>query len=192
MPHALVVYESMFGNGHRVAVQVAEGLRQGGCEVELARVLDAPARPEVDLLVVGGPTHALGMSRRATRASRPSHVSTASDRERVAAEPDADTGPGVRDYLRTLDIAPGQAVGVYDTRATKPVPTGAARAIARRIVALGAELLTPAQAFQVLATTGPLADGEEDRALTWGSELAVELARRTQPASSDSPAASRT
>jgi len=192
MPRALVVYESMFGNGHRVAERVAEGLRQGGVEVELVRVLDAPARPEVDLLVVGGPTHALGMSRAATRASRQTHVATAEDRARVAAEPDADTGPGIREYLRTLEITPGQPVGVYDTRATKPVPTGAARAIARRIVALGAELVTSARAFQVLGMTGPLADGEERRALAWGVELAAGLAKRSQSMSSDSPTASRT
>jgi len=192
MPRALVVYESMFGNGHRVAERVAEGLREGGVEVELVRVLDAPSRPEVDLLVVGGPTHALGMSRAATRASRQTHVATAEDRARVAAEPGADTGPGIREYLRTLEITPGQPVGVYDTRATKPVPTGAARAIARRIVALGAELVTAARAFQVAGMTGPLADGEERRALAWGVELATGLAKRSQSTSSDSPTASLT
>ena len=80
MPRALVVFESMFGNGHRVAELVAEGLREAGCEAEVTSVTRAETAPEVDLLVLGGPTHALGMSRAATRASRSSHVATDADR----------------------------------------------------------------------------------------------------------------
>jgi len=192
MPRALVVYESMFGNGHRVAELVAEGLRESGFDVELTRAAYAPASPEVDLLVLGGPTHALGMSRAATRASRPSHVTTAADKARVAAEPDADTVPGVREYLGTLQVLRGQPVGVYDTRSLRSVPAGAARGIARRVTALGAELMTPARGFHVQTVTGPLADGEEQRARAWGAELAGELERRAQERLSDSPGASRT
>ena len=191
MPRALVVFESMFGNGHRVAELVAEGLRTAGCEADVVPVADAPSSPDVDLLVVGGPTHALGMSRAATRASRSTHVATDEDRARADSEPGAESGPGVREYLRRLRLPQGLAVGAYDTRVNTAVPAGASRGIARRITALGGELLTSAQGFPVRAVTGPLADGVEERATAWGTELATALAERTQSTASDSPAASR-
>jgi len=191
MPRALVVFESMFGNGHRVAELVAEGLRAAGCETDVVPVADAPSSPEVDLLVVGGPTHALGMSRASTRASRPAHVATDEDRARADGEPRADSGPGVREYLRRLRIPTGLAVGAYDTRVNTTVPAGASRGIARRITALGGELVTSAQGFPVLAVTGPLAEGVEERARAWGGELGVALTERAQSTVNDSPAARR-
>lgn len=62
--HAFVIYESMFGNTRKVA----EGLATSA-KVDLREVGAAPATIEggVDLLVVGGPTHAFSMSRPRTR-----------------------------------------------------------------------------------------------------------------------------
>lgn len=177
MPHALIVYESMFGNGHRVADLVAEGLRDAGWHAETVRVLEAPESPEADLVVLGAPTHALGLSRPSTRATRSTHVSTAEDRRRVAAEPDADTGRGMREYLGELRLPIGTAVGVYDTRGSRG-PAGASRAIARRVAAAGARLLTPAQRFVVHGFTGPLDEDEEERARAWGATLASTHAER--------------
>jgi flavodoxin len=67
---AVVVYESMFGNTQTVAEAIAEGLSTT-MRVELHEVGAAPAAMErdVDLLVVGAPTHAFGLSRLSTRAS---------------------------------------------------------------------------------------------------------------------------
>lgn len=55
--HALVVFESMFGNTKRIAEVVARGLSERA-DTDLAEVGGAPAQlPEdVDLFVVGGPT----------------------------------------------------------------------------------------------------------------------------------------
>jgi menaquinone-dependent protoporphyrinogen IX oxidase len=65
---ALVVYESMYGNTHRIAEAIARGLRPAYA-VRVVSV--AGARYEhvgrYDLIVVGGPTHAHGMSRPDTR-----------------------------------------------------------------------------------------------------------------------------
>jgi hypothetical protein len=62
---ALVVYTSMYGNTHAVAVSIAAGLSTGH-DVTLAPV--TRATPELvaaaDLLVVGGPTHLHRMSTR--------------------------------------------------------------------------------------------------------------------------------
>ena len=64
---ALIVFESIFGNTQHIAEAIAEGLR-GEIEVEVAEV--GKARPGIDgadLIVIGGPTHAWGMSRTMTR-----------------------------------------------------------------------------------------------------------------------------
>ena len=64
---ALVVYESMFGNTRLVAEAVAEGL-SSGLDVDVVEVAAAPTSfDDVELVVVGGPTHALGMTRQRTR-----------------------------------------------------------------------------------------------------------------------------
>ena len=65
---AVVVYESGWGNTKAIAKAVAEGLRER-LRVEVFDVGDAPPAHQfdVEILVVGGPTHALGMSRPGTR-----------------------------------------------------------------------------------------------------------------------------
>ena len=70
---ALVMYESMFGNTRDIANALAGGM-SAHLEVEVVEVSAAPATvgDDVDLLVVGGPTHAHGMSNPGSRASRES------------------------------------------------------------------------------------------------------------------------
>ena len=88
---AVVVYESMYGNTHLVADAIGRGLA-GGAEVVVVPVAEAaPALvAEADLLVVGGPTHAHGMSRPTTRKAA---VEQAKDN---AIDPAA-SGAGVRE-----------------------------------------------------------------------------------------------
>ena len=59
----LVVYESMYGNTHVVASNIADGLR-GTYEVTLVPValVTADLIAEANLLVVGAPTHMHGLS----------------------------------------------------------------------------------------------------------------------------------
>ena len=65
---AVVVYESMYGNTHQIADAIGAGL-EAAFDVRVVPV--SHAGPEViadaDLVVVGGPTHAHGMSRASTR-----------------------------------------------------------------------------------------------------------------------------
>src|SRR5881296_856290 len=101
---ALIVVESMFGNTRRIAEKIAAGI-ESAMPVVICEVAEAP--PEiaetVSLLVVGGPTHAFGMSRAATRADAV---------KRGAA---ADASSGVRDWLERLKIArPGQPAVCFD------------------------------------------------------------------------------
>ena len=110
---ALVVFNSMFGNTERVAGAVARGLQLEGVDAGLVDVRSAPQHlaADLDLLVVGGPTHAFGMSRAGTRADavRQGAPSAARDDRtpRVA---------GVR-RARRRSTAPGLAT--FDTRVSK-------------------------------------------------------------------------
>jgi hypothetical protein len=71
MKRALVIYESMYGNTEQIARAIGEGLGDR-MQVEVVEVGAAPTTlaADVGLVVVGGPTHAFSMSRRAP-ASRP-------------------------------------------------------------------------------------------------------------------------
>lgn len=68
MERALVIFESMFGNTRTIADAVADGL-SSRFETDVIEVSLAPTRipEEVSLVVVGGPTHAFGLTRPRTR-----------------------------------------------------------------------------------------------------------------------------
>ena len=97
---ALVVYESMYGNTHVVASNVADGLRATH-EVTLVPVAEATADlvAGADLLVVGGPTHMHGLSSPATR--RMAAQAAAKPASGLSLDPDA-CGPGLRDWLKGI------------------------------------------------------------------------------------------
>ncbi|HEX2498254.1 MAG TPA: flavodoxin domain-containing protein [Actinomycetes bacterium] len=161
---ALVVYESMFGNTRRIAEAIAAGLEMSA-QVDLVAVGSAPAvlADDLDLVVVGGPTHAHGMTRPGTRTS--------------AAEQAADTvtpaGTGLRDWLEAIRPRPGLAAATFDTRFDKPgwLTGSAARGAAKRLQRSGCRLVASPESFYVLGTTGPVQDGELDRAYDWGRAL---------------------
>jgi hypothetical protein len=90
---ALVVYESMFGNTQVIANAIADGLA-GRMRVDTVEVGVAPASigDDVGLLVVGGPTHAFGMSRQGTR----------QDAAKQGKEGLVSTGIGIREWLAGL------------------------------------------------------------------------------------------
>jgi hypothetical protein len=116
----------------------------------------------VDLLVVGGPTHAFGMSRPGTRQS----AAQQAERGLVSAR------IGLREWLGTLPESSGRvAVATFDTRIAKPrLPGSAAAAAEKRLRRLGFRLVVPSKSFYVEGTTGPLVDGEPERARRWGDE----------------------
>jgi hypothetical protein len=163
MKRALLVYESMFGNTHRIAEAVAEGLATW-IDVSVVEVSKAPREvpPDVDLVVVGGPTHAFSMSRPNTRRS-------AADQ---GADPDAAGHDGIREWVSTVTAPPGALAVAFDTKVSKPrLPGSAARSAERRLRRRGLAPLDHARTFYVTGTDGDLVDGELDRARQWGSQL---------------------
>ena len=159
---ALVVYDSAYGNTERIAHAIAEGL--GGTPIAQAiRVTDvAPSHlAGLTLLVVGSPT------------------------QRFRAL------PAVTAWLDALPRGQlkGVHVAAFDTRMTEKAVTEvrvlsffvrifgyAADPIADRLQKKGGSLIVPPAGFYVADTEGPLLDGELERAVDWGRQLAAAAA----------------
>jgi hypothetical protein len=162
----LVVHESMFGNTEAVADAVAGGLRQGGAEVTVLSVSSAAPTiaSDVDLVVLGSPTHGFGMSRASTRA----------DAVKQGAPGDKAT-VGMREWLaQARPGRSGQLVAIFDTRVTKArrLPAAGSRA-ARMARRRGFVVTGKPIGFLVSDVIGPLERGELERAMEWGRHLAT-------------------
>jgi flavorubredoxin len=170
MTGALVVVESMFGNTRAVADAVAAGLAES-VPTTIIDVAAAPDTVTAALLVVGGPTHAFGMSRSGTREAA---VAQGAGDERSTT--------GIREWIGRLGRSGRSGrteVAAFDTRIRKRgLPGSAARSALRRLRRLGLEPLARPQTFRVTGTGGPLADGELERATDWGRLLADRLTDR--------------
>src|SRR5690348_5925620 len=109
---AVVVYESMYGNTHQVADAIGAGL---GTAFDVSVVPVSQAGPQVlagtDLVVVGGPTHAHGMSRASTR--KAAIEAAGKPVSGLKVEPDA-LGPGLREWFGSLGSYPVKAAA-FDT-----------------------------------------------------------------------------
>ena len=168
---AVVVYESMYGNTHVIAERIGEGL---AAAYDVAVVAAEHASGDVlrgaDLLVVGGPTHVHGMS---SRRSRQGAVEQAAEPDHAAElDPDAE-GEGLRDWFHHLPKLTDRRAAAFDTRFGGIAPAFSGRAskgIARRLRHHDLHLVTEPESFLV-DEDQHLIDGEEDRALAWGSAL---------------------
>jgi len=166
-----VVYETLYGSTRGLAEALAEGVRSADPQATVSVLSVDEASPDriadTALLLVGGPTHALGMSRASTRRS---------GREgKDAAAAGAATMTGVREWLTGLPPAPpGATAAAFTTKLANPLAGSAARGIARglrkaRYRVVGSE------GFIVSTATGPLRDGERERARAWAARLTGQL-----------------
>lgn len=161
---AVVVVESMFGNTRQVAEAIAEGLRPA-VDTEVVDIGAAPEAidPDVGLVVVGGPTHAFGMSRPASRAQALQEAGTS------GGLPDV----GMREWLEHLGpVGAGVVTATFDTRMKSRWAGSAAASASKLLRRRGVQTLAPSHSFVVTDKSGPLAPGELDRARAWGVELA--------------------
>ena len=175
MTRALVVYESVFGDARTIAHAVADGLSVS-VPTDVLAASDAPSEvgPDIGLLVVGGPNHAFGMPRQATREGAVKQYGADI----------ADPGTGLHEWLETVRLpTSGMPAAAFDTRAGgHPLLARmdhAARTEEKLLGKLGATVLAPAEHFFVADTTGPLVDGEVDRARRWGATLATLVSSRS-------------
>ena len=157
---ALVIVESYFGATRTVAEAVAAGLTDAGVRARVLDVDRAPDAPpaDLDLLILGAPTHNRGLPTTSTRATA---------RKR-----------GVREWLATASIPASPRVAAFDTVTAKNWLAGsAAKAIAKTLRRAGWNE-SAVTSFLVSSDRGLLADGEETAARAWGCELAGEGAVR--------------
>jgi hypothetical protein len=164
MAKAWVVYESMFGNTGLIAAVIAKELGQT-CDVGLHEVSEAGTLPpDLDLLVVGAPTHAFGLSRPPTR----ENAAYKSGRTVES------SSMGVREWLDSNPTGGSLATfATFDTRVSHPRVAGsAATKAARKLRRLGLVQAVPPVTFWVHGVVGPLDDGEVDRSRGWARSLA--------------------
>src|SRR5688500_6649816 len=130
MERALVIFESMFGNTRMIAESVAEGL-SSHVVTDLTEVSVAPTRIAEDVLhvVLGGPTHAFGLTRPRTRQDAAGQI----DKRLVSPV------GGLREWLEPVVAPPSRhAAAAFDTRIEKPrLPGSAARGAEKRLRRLG-------------------------------------------------------
>lgn len=170
--HATVAYESMYGNTRAVAEAIAAGLRAGlpeAAEVVTTEVGELSATPETDLLVLGTPNHGFSLPRAESRKEAQGFTT-----ERILT-----SGEGVREWLNSVTGTGIGAFAVFDLRMSHPqllVKMDHASSSAEKALRkAGVTPAAPAEHFRVLDRTGPLADGEIDRARAWGRALASAL-----------------
>jgi hypothetical protein len=128
----LIVYESMYGNTHRIAEQVARAFEGAGpVHVLPAETATPELVKEADLLIVGGPTHAHGLSSGQSRqGARDAVTKPGSD---LNLDPDNE-GAGLRDWFNSLGQFEGKHAAAFDTRMDMPrlLPRRAPRELPRR------------------------------------------------------------
>jgi hypothetical protein len=168
-----IVVESCFGNTLSVAQAVARGI-DAATAAGTARLLAAgdaaPVIPEgTALLLVGSPTHALG-------------VPTAKSRAQAAKQAVAPTATqpeptGVREWIAAAEARGDLSVITFDTTTGSRWAGSAAKAAAKLLAGRGWKRAERGPSFTVSGMGGPLADGELDRARAWGRDLAARLGR---------------
>ncbi len=177
--HAVVVYESMYGNTHLVADAVGAGLSTA---LDVSVVPVSHADPSVlagaDLVVVGGPTHAHGMSRATTR--KAAVAAATKEVSPLELEPDA-LGPGLREWFGSLGRYPVKAAA-FDTRVHGPAAlTGqASKGVARLLRTHGFDVITGPESFLV-TKQDRLEPQEAIHAREWGAKLAASLTPSRAP-----------
>lgn len=155
---ALIIYDTLYGNTKQIAEAIADGLREQ-YDVQTIAASDTPPSPdELDLVLLGGPTHRHGLS------------------------------DGMRDLLdrwpdRSLNHLP---VATFDTRYRGPawLTGSAAKRIGQMLRRKHGDLVVPPESFFV-AQDQPsdgkkrnheieqLEPGEAERARDWGARIAA-------------------
>jgi hypothetical protein len=165
--NALVVYESMYGNTAAIGEAIAASLGAHGLEVTAGPIskIEPTVAVGVDLLIVGGPTHAHGMSRSATR------LTAANDTKNAFHEPTV--SPGLREWMEGLPAGTERLAAAFDTRLDKPVffTGSAAKGIARRLGRHDFRPVVGPESFLV-SSKNRLIEGEAEHATAWGAEIA--------------------
>lgn len=173
--HALVVYESMFGNTRTIAESIAGALRRTGATITLETAAKAPTdTSQFDVIFVGAPTHAHTLPQ---PSSRTEAAAWADQTERALVLEPAAKGPGVREWLKALGRVAGRPrAAAFATRVDIPrIFSGdASGLIARRLKSAG--IADVERECFIVSSVNVLLDGEAARAAEWARERAADWA----------------
>ena len=159
----LVIYESMYGNTRQIAEAIADTI-EDACAVPV-RAVDDGELSRAARVVVGGPTHAFGMSRPSTRTQA---EVIAGKQTALTLEPGA-SGDGIRELLTRTDLT-GKEVAAFDTRSTRfGLPHAARRINALANRAGGTPVVHPGSFL--VTRKNLLRPGELGRARAWARQL---------------------
>ena len=158
--HAIVVYESVWGNTAAIARAIAEGLG-GGTEAFATDAVPADRLAQADLIVAGSPVFAFSLPSEGMRAR-------ILESETDGPPPDL-SHPSLRSWLDALPAGRGLAAA-FETRIWWS-PRGATGTIEKKLGRAGYRRLMKAEKFVVQDKHGPLRQGELDRARAWGQSL---------------------
>jgi hypothetical protein len=159
--NAIVVYESLWGNTAAIARAIAEGI---GPEARALSTAEATAAEiaGADLIVAGAPVHAFSLP---TEQSRKNAGGNAGK----TPAPDL-SHPPMRTWLGT--VPPGKGLSAAFETAFKWSPSGATSRIGQALQRAGYRPISKSRRFLITGGSGPLRDGELEKAKAWGAELA--------------------
>jgi len=144
---ALVVYDSVYGNTEKVAKALASGLEMGGAEVNCVKVdkVELDKLGAIDLLAVGGPVHAFGVSK------------------------------PIKEFLerlKSIEGLSGKKGFAFDTKFKGWWTGSAGRKIERKLKDSGLTIVKSSVSAIVKGREGPLEEGAEETFKQIGAELA--------------------
>ncbi len=161
---AIVVYESHWGNTAAIARAIADGL---GPDARALTTDEATlgALDGVDLVVAGAPVMAFRLPTEGT-------LESLAHKSAKGPAPDL-THPAMRSWLAGLRAGHGRGAA-FET-GVRWSPGGATGAIESELRRSGYASIARSRRFVVTGTTGPLKEGEIQRAQAWGVELAAAM-----------------
>ena len=117
MSRAVIIYDTKFGNTEKVARALAEGMEKHGVNVDCIKIgeVDISKLGDYDLLAIGGPTHAFGLSK------------------------------PMKDFLQKLENIniSGKRAFAFDTKLKSRFAGSAGKRIEKKLKKLGIVLLNP-------------------------------------------------
>jgi len=146
MKKGIVIYDTKFGNTEKIARALARGMEKQEVKVVCVKTdeVDVDKLVEYDFLAIGGPTHALGVSK---------------------------PMKAFLEKLRSVDIK-GKKAFAFDTKYKSWLAGSAGKGIEKTLKELGMSIVKPHSSAPVKAAEGPLEEGMEEMFEQIGSEIA--------------------
>ncbi len=164
----LIAYHTKYGNGRIIAEAIARGLRESGNEIATVSIPVKDVGSDYDFVVVSSPTRFGNMAKTVRKFIRKSMGIDA-----WRGKPFIAVGTGLRAEEGGGEPGPSAPARSEDTCA----PGESADQVYEALEEAGLKPASEPQRFWVSGMKGPLAEGEEERALEFGRRMGRELAR---------------